>query len=138
MYVYVTDGHTMRKSDIAKGLPTLTKPIPQQRRGIETGWGVKEPYKGEDYIARKAYGSHCKPLTLEIRRRLKGKKVWALTGQGWTDRIEEPGDKDPQYDLSKRSRMDWLECLDPSEDWLYEDGGRLVVGSGGDPVYVFV
>ena len=129
----------MRKADIAKTLPRLAKPVPFQPPD-ERPFGMGDDYAADDASARKGYGAHCKVLTPQMQRKLGSKKVWMLTGQGWRDIFEEAEDGQPQraYDLSKQARLGRLECVNVSEDCFYESEGRLVTGSGADPVYGFV
>lgn len=129
----------MRKADILRTLPRLPRAVPFQPPD-DRPFGMGSNYAADDASALKGYGVHCRVLTPRIQRQLGNVKVWGLLGQGWRDIFEEGEDGKPQrgFDLRKQARLDRLECVNAQEDFFYEFEGRLVTGSGGDPVYVFV
>jgi len=120
-------------SQVIASLPALTKKkIKEARSSSET----------QDEFIKKIYGQHAKPLTVKRAKQLPlNQKICFLEGQEY-DMIEDIGDNESGiqvHEITKKTYDHEGLQLQIDGDWyMYEYKGKMVTGSGADPVYVFV
>jgi len=123
-------------SQVIDSLPELTKEkIKEARSSSET----------QDEFIKKIYGQHAKPLTVKRAKQLPlNQKICFLEGQEYDmiDMIED-GDNESGirvHEITKKTydHEEGLRLQIDGDWYMYEAAGRMVTGSGADPVYVFV